>query len=420
MKTQKHRAAPWKICSAALVSILLSLANGLQAGGPLTVGGPKAGISGIPLSWDTTSPIAYRVDAGPLSQAPNNGAVVLDNAAGIARVNKLFGFWSAVPTANLSFTNAGGLLAITSSGFPANGDVRTAQDFLNVIGDPSVQATADPNSCNGGGQSPIIFDADGSIFAALGFPPEVVGFAFECDFSPATGKILSAGAILNGRFQDGIDDPLSSNFELTAAEFDQAFVHEFGHFLGLGHSQINNDLLAAASPSHVCTADDTAGLPLMYPVLGVCGAKTTIGVPMIAVDDAGWISNLYPVGSPAPPGKTSFSSAYGTISGTVFFSDGVTPAQGVNVIARNVRLPRRNAASGVSGYLFTGNPGQTVTCRNPASPTPQTCGNLGDPFGSRDASLIGRFDIPLPPGTYTLQVESVFSGFSGGSLVGPL
>lgn len=141
---------------------------------------------------------------------------------------------------------------------------------------------------------------------------------------------------------------------------------------------------------------------------------------MIGVDDAAWMSKLYPVASPAPSGKTSFSTAYGTLSGTVFFSDGVTPAQGVNVIARSTNLPRRNAASALSGYLFTGNPGQTVTCVNPAAPTPQTCSNLGDPLGSRDPSLIGHFEIPLPPGTYTLQVESVFPGFAGGSSVGSL
>jgi hypothetical protein len=371
------------------------------------------------LLWDNSIPIVYRVDGGPLSQQPNGGPVVIDNATGVARVNRLFGYWSAVPTANLTLTNAGGLLAVGS--FPAGGDVKTVNDFLTVVGDVSGQAP-DPNSCNGGGQSPIIFDADGTIFDGLGLPPEVIGFAFQCAFNPTTGKVISAGAILNGRFQDGINNPSANNFELTADEFDQAFAHEFGHFLGLGHSQINVDLFldAISNKAYTCTTDDTAGMPLMFPVLGICPAKLTAGVPMIGVDDAAWMSKLYPVLSPPASGKTSFSAAYGTVSGTVFFSDGVTPAQGVNVIARSTSLPRRNAASAVSGFLFTGNPGQTVTCVNPAAPTPQTCSNLGDPFGSRDPALIGHFEIPLPPGTYTLEVESVFSGFAGGSSVGSL
>jgi len=409
-----------KIARILVAALLLPLPPAF-AGGPLTVGGPGAGIPGVPLLWDNSKTIGYRVDAGPLSRLPNGGAIVIDNGPGIVRVNGMFANWSGIPTANLTINNLGGLLAIPSAGFPAGGDVQTAQQFLNVIGDPSIQATPDPNSCNGGGQSPIIFDADGSIFDALGLPPEVIGFAFSCDYSPTTGKIISAGAILNGRFQDGINDN-SSNLELTANEFNQAFTHEFGHFLGLGHSQINVDLLVKAinGQPYNCTPDDTAGMPLMFPILGICPAKATAGVPVVAVDDAAWISKLYPVGSPPPSGKSSYSSKYGTISGTIFFSDGITPVQGVNIIARSTNLPRRNAVSAVSGDLFTGNPGQTRTCVDPNNPTPSTCSNLGDTFGSRDASLIGHYEIPLSPGNYTISVESVFSGFTGGSSLTPL
>jgi hypothetical protein len=390
-------------------------------GGPLTVGGPGAGIPGVALLWDSSKGITYRVDAGPLSRKPNSGAIVIDNVPGITRVNVMFANWSAVSTANLTIANAGGLLAIPSDSFPAGGDVQTAQQFLSVVGDPSVQAIPDPNSCNGGGQSPIVFDADGSIFDALGLPPEVIGFAFACDYSTTTGKIISAGAILNGRFQDGLNDN-SSNFELTTNEFNQAFTHEFGHFLGLGHSQINLDLLLKAENGqpYTCSADDTAGMPLMFPILGICPAKATAGVPVVAVDDAAWISKLYPVGPSPPAGKSSFSSAYGTITGTVFFSDGMTPVQGVNILARSTNSPRRNAVSAVSGDRFAGNPGNPRTCADPNNPTPDTCGNIGDPFGSHDASLIGHFEIPVPPGSYTISTESVFEGFTGGSSLTPL
>src|SRR5215472_7519988 len=103
--------------AATVLSIFLCPSNAVIAGGPLTVGGPTAGVSGTPLLWDNAKPIVYRVDGGPLSQQPNGGPVVIDNATGVARVNTLFGYWSAVPTANLMLTNGGGLLAVGS--FPA-------------------------------------------------------------------------------------------------------------------------------------------------------------------------------------------------------------------------------------------------------------------------------------------------------------
>jgi len=130
---------------------------------------------------------------------------------------------------------------------------------------------------------------------------------------------------------------------------------------------------------------------------------------VLATDDRAWISTLYP--------NTNLPANYGTISGTVLFSDGVTPVQGANVIARLVDDPstapdesRRVAVSAVSGYLFTGNPGQDVTGDN----------TNGDQTGSRDTSRIGYYQIAVPPGTYTVEVESVFSEFAGGSSVGPL
>src|SRR5262249_27997388 len=154
---------------------------------------------------------------------PNGGPVIINNATGVARVNTLFAYWSALPTASLTLTNAGGLLAVGT--FSAGGGVKTVNDFLTVAGAVTGQAPR-PNSCNGGGQSPIMFDADGTIFDGLGLPPEVIGFAFQCTFSATTGKVISAGAMLNGRFQDGINNPNAGNFELTKNEFDQAFAHE--------------------------------------------------------------------------------------------------------------------------------------------------------------------------------------------------
>ncbi len=369
------------------------------AGGPIVVGGPSFGVQGRPFVWDPAGmPIRYRVDPGPLSKTAT-GVIVIDHATGVARVRSMFDVWQNVPTAAISYSNAGDILP---TGSYTGGPVATVPNFLAVF-----------NPCDAGTQSPIVFDADGSIFRGLGLPAAVIGFAVTCKLDATSGRIVTGGAALNGRFQDGVSQP-----HLTSAEFDVAFTHEFGHFSGLDHSQINVNVLS--QPFEGCSLDDLAGLPLMFPVL-YCQPRSTAGLPVLAPDDLAWISRLYPVTGTPLPGKTLTSSLYGTISGTVFFTDGITQAQGVNVIARLASDPRRVAVSVVSGYLFTGNLGQTVTCQDPSNPTPPTCTNLGgSQFGSRDPRQSGTYDISIPAGTYTLEVESIIRNFRGGSRVGPL
>ncbi|MGA2630459.1 MAG: hypothetical protein ABSG54_09615 [Terriglobia bacterium] len=193
---------------------------------------------------------------------------------------------------------------------------------------------------------------------------------------------------------------------MTSAQFNEAIAHELGHFIGLDHSQINVEVL---NDNGTCPTADLAGLPLMFP-FAVCQARSTASLPMLAPDDAAWVSYLYPETVNAPPSQVPFNSRYGTIKGAILFSDGQTQAQGVNVIARDTLKPRSIAVSVVSGYLFTGNPGQTVTGTN----------DTGSSYGSRTPLLAGTYDIPVPPGSYTVEVESINHNFVGGSSVGPL
>lgn len=380
------------------------------AGGPLLVGGPNLGTEGASIVWDTFVPIPYRIDGGPLSTTPS-GEIVIGATDVPDRIQAMFDVWQNVPTATISYTNAGPLL---STGIFIDGDVNTVEEFSDVTA-----------SCDDATQSPIILDANGSIFDALLGDPNVIGFAGVCAVDPATGKITSGEAVLNGRFQDGIEDfdVVPTNFELTASEFDEAFAHEFGHFSGLDHSQINVNVLDQALGA--CAVDDLAGLPLMFP-FAFCQARVAAGLSPLAADDVAWISKLYP--------DPSFSSDHGMISGIILFSDSVTHAQGVNVIARQIDDPmtavnesRRVAISAVSGYLFTGNPGQSVTSDYLPCDPPSACpggfaGNNsgGSSLGSRDPLLIGFYEIPVPPGTYVLEVESIPEFFAGGSSVGPL
>src|SRR5262249_3150801 len=108
------------------------------------------------------------------------------------------------------------------------------------------------------------------------------------------------------------------------------------------------------------------------------------------LDDEVAISTLYPT--------PQFATDFGTISGTIYRSDGVAQFQGAHVIARNVADPRRVAVAEVSGAHYF----------------PAVFGGPPDP------SLQGRYDIRgLPPGTYTVEIESVYPTFIGGSSVGP-
>ncbi len=370
--------AYWRFLLVALLaSVFFFGLNGqrpARAGGPLIVGG-SFGIDAQPFTWDTAAPIDYTTDGGMLG--------TLTNAEADTRVQTMFQVWQNVATATIAFNRFGPITGV-------DGDVSDATEFDTVEGD-----------CNNGMQSPIVFDADGSLFDDLVGDPNVIGFAGPCRFEN-TGRIISGHAALNGRFLDGIDDSSLTppNSELTPDEFDAAFIHEFGHFSGLDHSQINLNCLV----SFPCGADDVEGLPTMFPILlPLLGASGEAFGKTLSPDDIAWISRLYP--------DSTFATTFGTIEGTIFFSDGQTPAQGVNVIARQVGNPRRVAVSVVSGFLFTGNPGQGVTGTNSG----------GSSFGSRDPTLVGFYRIPgLLPGNYTIEVESINEGFDAGSGVGPL
>jgi hypothetical protein len=393
-------------CFVLILLLVLISPLSCFAGGPLVVGGPAVGTraafgkDGQPFTWNPASmPIQYRVDPGPFA-VTSTGTQVITNATGLTRVAAMFDVWHAVPTASISFSYAGPLLP---AGSYTGGDLTNVPQFNDVIG-----------SCKSATQNPIIFDADGSLMSDLGLPGEVIGFSQPCAVDAANGFLTGSAVVLNGKMQDGISSQgLLPNYELTANEFDEAITHEIGHFIGLDHSQINLDELT--NNIYPCDLDGLAGMPLMFPIFA-CQARKDAGLPVLAPDDIAWVSTLYP--------STSFASNYATISGTIYFNDGASHFQGANVIARMVDDPnttadesRRVAVSVISGYLFTGNPGQSLTA---SMPDPAENNTNGDVTGSRNPQLIGYYQIAVPPGTYTVEVESIYSAFVSDSGFGPL
>jgi len=376
-----------------------------HAGGPLLVGG-TFGTPGQPFLWDTTSPISYHTDQGPLGNQTNTQANNL--------VQEGFDVWqNTVPTASISFLRSGDL------GQDVNGS-----NFMNLFNTHENCAGASSFT------NIIVYDNDGAITdAVLGDNQSnsVLGFASAVCVD-SLNHFTRGEVVLNGLFIDGLPDP---NDPLLN-KFKEVFTHEFGHLIGLDHSQVNLDVLTGNF-----SQDNLFGLPLMFPFL-IRNTPARVDqnppFPPLAPDDEAWLSFLYQSGT--------FNSQFGLISGQIQFSDlTITPLQGANVIARqqsdgnpaNGDESRRNAVSVVSGYLFTGNPGQVVTCSDPQNPSFATCSNFsrselgpGSDFGSRDPTLIGFYRIPVKGGgntdpvPYTVEVESIDPDFVAGSSVGPL
>ena len=354
-------------CLRLLLPLLLTVTFAAHAGGPLLVGSPAFGVDGQPFVWNNSQPIQYRVDTGTLG--------TLSNATALADLAKAFATWTQVPTASLSVANAGPILNA------ANGHVATVSDFNAVYA-----------SCNAGQQSPMIFDSNGTLFAQLVGDASVVGFTSPCKLS-TDGHIQSALSVFTG------------GAGLSEQQQTQVMLHELGHFFGLDHSLPGEDPCGTS-------AADIAALPIMYFQIN---SQTGL-----SSDDKAWISWLYR--------SPSYDSVYGTITGTVLFSDGQSHLQDA-LVAAHPALPgttagedRSLAWANISGFRFTGNPGQPYTANylacTPASACPHGFyGNNvdGSQFGSRNPALLGWFELPVPAGSYAVEVSQI----NDGGAIGP-
>ncbi|MCI0694755.1 pre-peptidase C-terminal domain-containing protein [candidate division KSB1 bacterium] len=325
------------------MAALLCCASLLYAGGPVELFAP-----GVPFAY---GPITFGQFGGNVPFKSDLGGLgFLTKAQADALAIGSMAEWTAVPTASLTLAFAGDIT--DEFGVPLGVDIDET-NFDLVFG-----------VFNGGGID-VIYDETGAIFDALFGPGAgVVGFGPPEFFYNDVPEIAESIAFLNGSFVDPGDvNPF------PGASFQGDFTHEFGHTVGLAHTQTNGAILFFDDDTgpEDCPSLGTATLAdaeTMYPLTDVSPAPpggTSYGREIATIDhpdDETALSELYP--------EAGYFDLP-TITGTIFASDGVTPLSGANVIARNVANPFADAVSALSGdfslsaadafagrYTFTG------------------------------------------------------------------
>lgn len=384
--------------------LLLTLLQLARAGGPRYIAGVSyfnQGTVGTPLTW-AQGAINYYTDQGSLSatvSGPQADALVAD----------AFSQWTSIPTAAVSATRTGQLAEDVSG---AN-VYRNSDNTITMPDDVLPTAIGTPVG--------IVYDTDGAVTNAL--LGQGAGDPSECFYNAVFGGLDNFGT--DAHFLHGLV-VLNGNcvVQLPNPDVEYRLVRVLGEVLGLGWSQTNLNIQTRIPPP---TADDYVGFTIMHATdlpscvpISLCysnGGQVNPYQPK--VDDQAALSRLYP--------GTTFSASTARIHGNVYFANANGQPgqgmQGVNVVARWID-PKTNLPSGayatasISGFLFSGNVGTTVTGFNDSS---------GQPFnryGSNDPTLEGFFDLAglqIPnsgnSAQYQLTVEPVDPFWSG--TVGP-
>jgi hypothetical protein len=284
--------------------------------------------------YDTSTPVPVYFDLGNLGVVSDYSTyppttVTFDNTVGKNLVTKGFTDWSSIPTATLRANVVG--------------------DFSN-IGLPDIDATNITSiigTSNGRGIY-VVFDADGSIMQNFfGVGPNVLGISSPQFSITGTTIITESWTVLNGTAIDPADTA-GQNFQGVAT-------HEFGHSLGMAHTQTNgaaffyNDNVGPNSCTSLpyATGLTSADVETMYPYINPYVGGTGMAQANIhTTDTMASFSDLYPA-----PG---WIRSTGTIQGKVYDINGKTELTGVNVIARNIANPYVDSTSYETGQLTMG------------------------------------------------------------------
>lgn len=314
--------------SSRFAALLFALATAAHAAGPILV----EPVTGLPVKWDSSTPVVYHLETGRLNAA-------VTNAQGAQAVDLAFKAWT-------------GLAGVSLSATPGT---TIAQDITEANVGTFLGKTD--------GLTPIVFDDTGRITDLVlgnGASEVVLGFATPEIIQPGSNRILEGFACMNGK---GMESE-------TPESILNLMIHELGHMLGVGHSQLNGDVIFDGD------AANNATIPIMYPILRSSSPDNLRLLPTPTLDDEVAMGFLYP--------SATYTTRGGNILGRTVRTG--TDFRGANVIVRKVGDPRATAVSWASGV-------STLT------------------GGGWETHL-------LPPGDYTVECEPIDPSFTGGSAIG--